>query len=433
MYRDTEWPSFHRRQLCTEKVRLAKQSAPITFRQVNGKWEADVNLEIHNILGESHAEYSQKEQELAENPRNHYWYFAIDDCSLEQYFRDNRIPTMHYELSVQNYQMNRFTKRRNKYRLTHLSGDDEPLVVGHLSTMLLSMLVCFRLFVNVVRRLRDKHHSVHAAVLGVMAASALDGWSSFLELLHLGMYHRDGIGLYFIDCFAAHCEAATDALLILLLLSIAAGWTLPSSVVPVVTTNANPVQKILAGLAHPIVAGSASGTRNMTKYLAGGILGMHLILAQWGRVYNDDFESYHDLEHWPGRILMWTRVSLGLLFVAAVQQTSTKCTGSLSTFYSTFAFTGFFWFQSLPVLTWLCNWVVPYHVRKPTVFIGAAVLQSTSLVVLAWLVTTHSTAYHQVSRMTATSDTLSDSLDRAVDHSPTGAWKLGRKVKVALD
>ena len=431
MYRDTEWPEFSRRQLCTEKVQLAKQSAPLNFREVNGKWQADVSMEIHNILAES--DDPQRERKLSDNPRNHYWYFVIDDCSLEQYFRDNRIPLIHYELTVTNFQLDPHTKRRHRYRVTHLSGDDEPLVRGHLFTMCLSFLVCLRLFINIVRRLRDKHHSIHAAVLWVMAAAALDSFTSFLELLHLAMYHQNGVGFYFVDCLAAHCEAITDVLLILLLLSIAAGWTLPSSVVTVVTTNANPVQKILAGLAHPITSQHQHPGGSMAKYLAGTILALHLILAQWGRVYNDDFESYHDLEHGPGRILMWTRVALGLLFAAAIQQTSTKFTGSLSKFYTVFALTGFFWFQSLPILTWLCHWVVPYHVRKPTVFVGAAVLQSTSLLLLAWLVTTHSTAYHQVSRMTATTDTLSDSLDRAVDHAPTGSWKLGRKVKVALD
>lgn len=369
-----------------------------------------------------------------------YWWVyvacccSLDDCSLEQVFRDNRIPEMHYELSIQNYEVNRRTGRRNAFRVTHLGADDMPLIKGHCFTMLLSALVCFRLFINVVRRLRDRHqnHSVHAAVLWVGAAAAVDAWSSFLEMIHLGMYHRNGTGVYLVDCLASHFEAITDSLIMMLLLSIAAGWTLPSSVVTVVKTNANPVQKLLEGLSHPISEGLLKGPVGM---LAGGIFGLHLLLSQWGRMYNDDFESYHDLEHWPGRILMWTRLFAGLLFLAAVQQTSLKFTGKLQKFYATFAVTGFVWFLSLPVLTWICNWMVPYHLRRPAVFLGAAVLQSSSLVLLAWLVTTHSTAYHQVSRMTAASDTLSDRLDVTDQHhhgSPR-AWRLGKKVKVALD
>ena len=111
-----------------------------------------------------------------------YWWVyvacccSLDDCSLEQVFRDNRIPEMHYELSIQNYEVNRRTGRRNAFRVTHLGADDMPLIKGHCFTMLLSALVCFRLFINVVRRLRDRHqnHSVHAAVLWVGAAAAVD-------------------------------------------------------------------------------------------------------------------------------------------------------------------------------------------------------------------------------------------------------------------
>ena len=178
------------------------------------------------------------------------------------------------------------------------------------------------------------------------------------------------------------------------------------------------------------------------------ILGFHVILAQWGRTYNDDFESYHDLEHLPGQILMIFRVLCALLLVVATVQTRNKCTvRHLQSFYGTVAVLGAGWLISLPLLSWCCSFI-PYYLRHPAVFSGAAVLQSSSLCMFAWLVTSHSTTYHQFSHM-ASSNRSKMSLTEAL-HSSTGptctlastgnndsngearTWKLG-KAKIRLD
>ena len=90
----------------------------------------------------------------------------------------------------------------------------------------------------------------------------------------------------------------------LLLLSVAAGWTLPSDVVAV-HHNASPMQKLLGGLQSPFEALRAL---NPTAMLAIAIFLSHIVLAQWGRMYNDDFDSYHDLNHLPGKFLMINRI-----------------------------------------------------------------------------------------------------------------------------
>lgn len=440
-YRDTEWPAFLKEPLCTGKTELAKQSVPIRMAESeSGKWTFFLGMEIANVETTVPTD-DPKERKLVENPRNHYWYFVIDDCSLEQYFHDNKVPTIHYEMTVQNYSGKHF-----KRRLTHLSADETPLLRMLVFSLIASLMVTFLLLMNIVWRLNDKSksHSVHAAVLWVAGAAALDACSALLELIHLNTYHKNGVGVYWIDALSAHMEACCDASLMIFLLSMAAGWTLPSSVVTMVVNpaHANPVQKLLAGLAHPI---SDSMLHGPTGMLAGTVLLVHIVLAQWGRVYNDDFESYHDLEHLPGRILMWTRVTTGLLFLVAVRQTVSsahnKFSVALTKFYNVFSVAGFFWFQSLPFLTWWCHWAVPYYLRRPYVFAGSAFLQSGSIVILAWLVTTHSTAYHKYSRMTESRETLGDSLepeaspryDGAASPSSPKEWMVGKKAKVRLD
>lgn len=420
-YRDTEWTAFLKEPLCTGKGALAKKSFPVTGhfqKQDDGTWKAAMTVDIRKL----------DETLPAAELRNFYYYFVLDDCSLEQYFHDNTVPKIHYKLVMRNY----LPISRN---LVHMSADEMAILPIHAFSMLASGLVAFLLILNIVWRLnaKSKQHSVHAAVLWVAGAAVLDVSSGLLELLHLGRYNGNGIGSYFLDALSAHMEACCDSSLTILLLSIAAGWTLPSSVVVFNnSSNANPIQKLMGGLAHPISA-SMQGPSGM---LAGGVFAVHIILAQWGRIYNDDFESYHHLEHFPGKVLMLARVVTGFLFLAAVKQTSSsgKFTTGLTSFYNAFAIVGFFWFQALPVLTLLCNWAVPFYQRKPVVFGLSSTLQSGSLMVLAWLVTTHSTAYHKYSHMTEGRENLSDQLEPTTQSDgSTQAWMLGKKAKIRLD
>jgi Rhodopsin-like GPCR transmembrane domain len=439
--RDTEWRKFQKSTLCSERIQLSKYNHPVKFERVDDQYEAKIFQDIDNVIqyGVDHLDNSRSkgEQKLADNPRNHYWYFVVTDCSLEQYFQDNRIPDLHFDFTVQNYRQRGHSSYRSR---NHLSADHIPLPIGHALTFLgsgfITMILVFKILWRLGIQDQHKHNSVHAAVLWVTLAAVLDSTSSFLELIHIQIYTVNGVGSYLFDALSAHCEAICDAALTILLLSIASGWTLPSSVVTVVNTNASPVQKLLHGLSHPI----SSGIKSTSGAAMAAIVGWYVLLAQLGRMSNDDFDSYHDLDHFPGSVLMWTRMLAGMLFLGAVRISSAKFPPALQKFYTYFTAAGLFWFLSLPALTWICNVFVPYYKKRPTVFIASTVLQSGSLVLLSWLVTTHSTAYHQYSRMSNSEETLTDNLAAAppplspsTDVNRKGAWMLGKKAKVRLD
>ena len=36
----------------------------------------------------------------------------------------------------------------------------------------------------------------------------------------------------------------------------------------------------------------------------------HLGLVLGGRLYQDDFNQFHDFEHWPGQVLVFLRIAL---------------------------------------------------------------------------------------------------------------------------
>jgi len=415
LYRDVEWPKYLKSYVCVDRIRVAQHTQDISFshNSQTNKWESgEVSVLIVNTPE-------------GDSARPHYWYVGMDDCSLEQYMQDHKIPDIHYDLQI----FNHIAKvGQESLDLTHLSADEMHLARLHSLTLVLSGLVAFLLFMNVMLHAKN-NQTIHAALLWVAVAAALDAGSSLCEIIHLQVYASNGIGSYFIDAVAAHLEAICDSLIAMLLLSIGAGWTLPLDAIKV-NPNESPVQKLLTDMSKPM---GSMARFNMAGKFGLCILALHVFLAQWGRTYDDDFESYHDLEHTPGKILMFLRIILGFLLLAATFQTRLKCSvRQLQPFYVKLAILGFAWFQSLPLLTLFCNTLVPYYLRHPTVFMGSALLQSSSLMLLAWLVTAHSTAYHQFSHMNATKET--DFTD-AVSSNPTDekrTWTFG-KTKVRLD
>jgi hypothetical protein len=404
MYKDDQWPAFKREPSCAEKVPHAIQSKQVLTERIKGKGYVAEEVFI---------------MDNSDEERTHYYYFVIDDCSLELYMHDASIPKMHYNLLLWNDG-------------SHVSADETHLKTLHAVTLVLSGILAALMGMSIMLQLYEKH-SVHAAMFWVTAAAACDAGSSFFEILHLSIYSNNGVGSYTLDAISAHLEALCDSLVALLLLSVAAGWTLPSDVIAV-TQNASPVQKLLHGLRSPF---GALMSFNPTAIMSVGIIASHIILAQWGRMYNDDFDSYHDLEHLPGKLLMWMRMALGLCLIICCFQTRSRCPVSLHAFYFKLAFVGTLWFQSLPVLTWVCNWMVPYHLRHFTVGVWSAGLQTSSIVLLSWLVTSHSTSYHKMSHMsTSEKDNLTDSLTSASTSTEASGkpsvWNVG-KAKVRLD
>lgn len=409
LYKDDDWPKFERATTCREKVLLAQQTNDLDFeRQDEGRFEAKVLILMFN-------------DKHGDSKRPHYWYFVVDDCTLEEYYQDSSVPLLHYELESYNH----FADSRE---LSHLSADEQKLTVLHTATLVVSGLVAALLLMRVAMKAVTAKSTIHAALLWVSVVASLDCASSMFALVHLQVYKSNGVGSYFCDALSAHCEAICDALIILLLLSIAAGWTLPSDVIAV-NPNATSVQRLLQDLSKPLTSMRAG---NLAGILALTTIGAHVVLAQWGRTYNDDFESYHDFEHLPGKILMVSRICLGVLLLAATMQTRLRCPSKLQSFYFKLAVLGFGWCQSLPLLTFYCNRFVPYYLRNPSVYIGSATMQTTSILLLAWLVTSHATAYHRLSHMSSANDSsLTEELNSLAVEEPR-TLTMG-KAKLRLD
>lgn len=410
LVRDDEWRKFQKSPSCTEKVPYSSINEHVTFqKKVITKdtrkgtkketlYEAEIAMPLDN----------------EKKKRVRYFYFVVTDCSLEFYMHDDTIPKIHYRVESWN-------------NGSTLSADESHLQTLHTITLLISGILAVLLGLSIVTQLYEKS-SVHAAMIWVMVAAATDAFSSFLELVHLYLYAGNGVGSYFLDALSAYMEAICDSLVCLLLLSVAVGWTLPSDFIAV-QQKANFIQKAMSGLQSPFGTFTKPSS---TGVLACSIFLLHVLLAQWGRVYNDEFDSYHDLEHLPGKVLMFFRLVLGFLFLGGCFQTKLRCPISLQTFYVRLAMVGTFWFWSLPIMTWIVNTVVSYHLRHFSVGVWGAVCQSSSIVLLSWLVTSQSTSYHKFSHLSAQKSNLTESLSSSSSEGPK-AWSIIGKTKVRLD
>lgn len=397
LYKDDAWPKYQKASSCTEKAPFSMTNERVSQHKKGRHYEAEIAMPMDNT----------------NDNRAHYYYVVITDCSLEFYMHDQAIPDVHYELQAWNDG-------------SQVSADETHLKMLHTVTLLVSGILATLLGLTVMIQLYEKS-IVHAAIFWVMAAAICDALSSLFELIHLSLYAHDGVGSYFLDAISAHLEALCDSLVALLLLSVASGWTLPSDVLSV-QQNATPLQKVLGGLQSPFAALTSFSP---TAILALSVFVIHIVLAQWGRTYNDDFDSYHDLEHLPGKLLMLFRILLGLGLLICCFQTRLRCPASLRSFYMQLAVVGTLWFQSLPVMTWTVNTFIPFHLRHRSVGLWGATLQSSAIMLLSLLVTSHSSAYHRFSHLSSTKDNLTDSLNMTSSEKPR-TWTLGSS-KVRLD
>ena len=403
LYKDDTWPQYLKEPSCMQKVPHAMQSEEVQLKQglkQGSNYQAEITFVLDNMEGD----------------RTRYFYFVIDDCSLELYMHDDAVPLIHFTLKT-------FDGG------SHFSADETHLNSLHTVTMMISGILAFLMAAAIGIQLYEQS-SVHASMFWVTLAAFCDSASSFFELMHLWIYKRNGVGNYTMDAISAHMEALCDSLVALLLLSVASGWTLPSDVISV-TQNATPIQRLLEGLRSPF---SALKTFNATAIMAITILVLHLVLAQWGRMYNDEFDSYHDYSYLPGKLLMGLRSFLGLCLLVCCFQTRSRCHASLHGFYLKLAFVGTVWFQSLPFVTWFSNWMIAYHLQHFSVGVWSAVMQTSSIVLLCWLVTSHSTSFHKLSHMVASKEDLTDSLATVGSKSSeeSRVWVVG-KAKVRLD
>ena len=256
MYVDEEWPKVRRLPLCSDKVQLAQQGVPIVFDYKGTKMD-DRKGKNKIPLKEMYGARIQIEVPNPPNPhrrpkkkdRSRYYYFTIDDCSLERSNQDGKIPDILFDLSVLNGRPSPSNQSNNgPLNFGHLPSDEDGIGFLLMLTIIFSGGLTMLLFYKFARTIGGE---VHIAILVVMAACLTNGLSSLCELLHRSAFAINGYGIYSLDALSSHFEALSDSMVSLTLLSIGGGWTLPSDVVGGGMGKEASSNKLLKGVRNP--------------------------------------------------------------------------------------------------------------------------------------------------------------------------------------
>lgn len=413
------WRMVQKLHTCSSQTALAVDQYPIVFNMVSKsvkykKGKKKVQRKMN--FWEANLEFT-----LPTRSKTNYWYIAIGDCSLEyKAVSIKDAPEMEYTFTILNGN-------------SHLSADEMGMTTLHILQIAISSVLLLFLGFKILKVLTDKQGTIHIALLMVASALVCDIFSAACELMHQSVYAFNGIGSYSFDCLASHFEAQCDAIIAMLLLMVGCGWTLPSDVVLLNRMMGAPnfLEKVFSALRSPIRSIQELNRGNPTSLFIVSFFISHAVLAQWGRTYDTEFDSFHSLENRPGRVLMYIRISLGIAFFAGVASVKNggNCPSSLQSFLHHFQMVGLLWFLALPIVSWYCTNAMHPHQRHFTLSLGSAMVQSGSLMSLVWLFTAdkHTSAYHRVTNISSDNQSLS------LDYTSTNTvWKFG-KTKVRLD
>jgi len=318
--------------------------------------------------------------------RTHVWYFMLADCTLEQYFHDNTIPIVHYRVEMLQWDG------------SQLPVSERGVGILHFFNILISSALFFWLVIQMKRSLMNDGVYPHAANATLGLASLLDVLSSLCEFGHVTIYSSNGIGSYFLDALAAQFEAGTDAAIAFLFFTIGAGWTLRASLALDNKNRSNdlkPNASILQNSLKQNIILIGDTMRRPLIFPKSSILFfiVHLALAQWSRIYNDDFDTFHDFEHLPGRILVLLRLCMATLFIPIVLRTQRCASERLRRFLACWTALGTMWFLQLPLLVILATRFPTYARHRLVSGIGA-IIQSLALAGLVALFTGAAKSYY---------------------------------------
>lgn len=187
VYVDDDWPQYKKKATCEEKVKLAAISYPIVFdyqgtTSVTSGSEKSVELykaTVQNVLrnppdnvgnnaGGITRGPPQKRKTKKMKDRSRYFYFVVDDCNLERYNSDNKIPDLYYTAAVLNGRASSSksgggrslngAKEDGPFVYEHLPADEDGIRLLLVLTVLFSGLLTTLLFYNLARSIGGEVH-----------------------------------------------------------------------------------------------------------------------------------------------------------------------------------------------------------------------------------------------------------------------------------
>eukprot|EP00494_Astrolonche_serrata_P006499 UN06523 len=360
--------------LCSERIKEA-----FWYRRINPRSRGE-DTRHFNVI-----------QRIKPNEfRCHYVFYVLADCQLEEY--DAHPPPISYSLSILNEE-------------SHLPGDEEWMLEIH-AGLFITLFVFFMFFLwNMFSEYRKRGQYPHLIRVLTFIAYVFQMMSVFCEMCHLYRYADDGKGLRFrhtwfaLDFMSEIYQQTSEMIITVVLLALSAGWTLKLPVLfdPEGARIDDDDKAVTKGLKALTVSGWLSNLKNPLKIITGEALLPFLFflvlftfqvwLEYYGRQYEEDFNSFHDHEHWPGYLLMTVRVCWGILFYMGTRSTLKKENmdeqKDVQSYINKLSMYGALWFFAFPILV-ISSMFIPIHWRHMYVTGGSICFQTVALLMMLW-------------------------------------------------
>ena len=343
IYNDESWEAYLAAKktgtLCSDRMKLASRRVPLrrySDTTESGKFELSVD------------------ENFALAERSHYFFFVLSDCTLE--FYDAHPPALDYELHL-------------------LNGDSElpAFEKGLLSVHALATVALLAALIFAVKGLHAQYRrygQIHASAAAASFALALQLCSCACETVHLATFARDGKGFRWrhgrlpLD-FASDISATlSESVVVVLLVAVGCGWTL------------------LDGSARRLAP--IWGT-------AAVVVPFQLFLEVVSRRYEDDFSTFHDHDHWPGKLNMVLRIGAACVLLNGCRSALHRAGGygtdmtAAGLFIFRFAVLGTIWLLSFPLEVFVIAPSVSVTMQHASVTSASLFCQSTALTALVSL------------------------------------------------
>ena len=417
---DPETGDSYRMDLATGNTTWMHPSAHHEATTVITHRESEVTVELKEV------KTSQVRSRAVEYGVPSNWFIVLSDCALE--FYQAKPPPLRYELELKNDQKHLPEEMRGLGAIYGMAW------IGMTATLLAFLTLAYQQY--------EQSKSVHALVLVVLIAHVCQVASLMLEFMHITVFAINGKGLrwrytWFAADFASEMlQGASEFIVEFVLLFLVCGWTTLSMTVGGFGGNLFASLESGGGAARPrppvsgaegrqstravlssvlksffkinaddpvvkyrveLVAGALRSPVNMLKRGADTTVGVvilvffalvHLMLELMSRRYNEDFEAFHDHDHWPGYALVFMRCAFAMLFIVAggsTYATAKSQDRALATFIRNLLAIGTIWLLAFPFVIFTAQGVsLLWRVRY--VAGGCAFLQCTALSALGVLV-----------------------------------------------
>ncbi|GAB1606536.1 integral membrane protein GPR180-like [Argonauta hians] len=210
-------------------------------------------------------------------------------------------------------------------------------------------------------------------------STALQAFASFLMMVHLLRYAKDGFGFPFAELLAEFVDVVSQFTMLYMLLCLSLGWTLtsPYKSSPIETIKKNPAAKFV-----------------------GLLCVLQSLLYIWEQYLDKEHRMYYAHRTYAGIALVFVRIMLAGIFAWNLRATVNSERSALKReFYATFTKSCMLWFLCYPVLV-ISSWLLTEYLRYKVLTMGVVLCQSAAVIILYQLFMSRS-LYWEVSALSS--------------------------------